>query len=128
MKLIFILLFSFQLSWAQDMLSGRGKFSAQDDDNQSFIRTELITSAIFDVADKQLKNLNLDAKLFWERFEERFNDHFNKIRAALISAAGLKEEDPVPSELRDKIRIRRITERQNFLSLKNIHAKTRQTI
>ncbi len=77
MKLIAtLILFLTTQVFAQSIVSGEGRFYAADDDSLTFVKTQLHYQAVRDIISKELKNLGLDEKVFWQKYDEKFKDSF----------------------------------------------------
>ncbi|MBT3983946.1 MAG: hypothetical protein HOE90_21500 [Bacteriovoracaceae bacterium] len=76
--------------WAQkaqkkrgDFILGEGKFYAQSDDSLSFIKSGLINNAFKDIITKKLTLAGMDSELFWNKFNEKFEESFNLVKERL---------------------------------------------
>lgn len=69
---------------AQDMIEGEGRFQSTQDDSLTFVRNQLLYQAYRDVLSKEMKSLGLDARAFWQKYEERFQNSFDTVRGELV--------------------------------------------
>jgi hypothetical protein len=91
MKWIFCLLFLFNFSLnAQDkFIEAEGKFWANDDDNPVFIKNQLLHQGFIEVLSIELKNIGLDAQLFWQKFDQSFETSFRSQEEELAKKHGM---------------------------------------
>tara|TARA_R110000868_G_scaffold80095_3_gene227777 strand:- start:7102 stop:8481 length:1380 start_codon:yes stop_codon:yes gene_type:complete len=82
---------------AQSTISGEGRFYAGDDDSLGFVKNQLHYQAVRDVISKELKNMGLDDKVFWQRYESKFGEYFQNIEKQLkekyVDASGEVPKD-----------------------------------
>jgi hypothetical protein len=81
MKLVLLaisILLSFNIYAAKDekFFEGSAKFLAQDEDTVEKVKKQLLHLAFRDVITKQLQDLGLDVSLFWQRFDEEFEEKY----------------------------------------------------
>ncbi len=60
-----------------DTINGEGHFFAHESDSLSFIKNQLTYHAFSDVFTKALTNLKLDSKLFWSKYNAKFENLIN---------------------------------------------------
>lgn len=73
-------------------LDGEGRFYANEGDSLNFIKDQLLYSATRQVLTQEMKKLNLNSDLFWEKFDEKFNLYFESIQENLHKKFKMDEE------------------------------------
>tara|TARA_R110002072_G_scaffold64203_2_gene159248 strand:+ start:91094 stop:92461 length:1368 start_codon:yes stop_codon:yes gene_type:complete len=92
-KLITISIFLFfQLQINGKVIEGEGRFYSHDEDGLNFVQKQLLASAYKDVISKELKNMGLDEKAFWESYETKFEEYFTPILNNMKEKYGIDVE------------------------------------
>jgi hypothetical protein len=106
-------------------ITGEGRFYSQEGDALSFINQQLLNSAVKDIVSKELAGMGLDAKLFWEKYNLKFDEYMSDIETELKQEFGMADETKKISakkrELYQKtLRKRRLNIRTKFGRLNRI--------
>ena len=115
--LVFFILFATCLygqSNRSQYINGEGHFTSEEGDSLNFIRNQLLSSAFKDILSKELKNLGLDADLFWLRYDQKFNQSFEPTKEKLEKQYGAQKR----KEFKKALRIKRRVAQRNYA---NIH-------
>ena len=80
------------LALANDYIEGEGRFYAGDDDSLAFVKSQLISNAFQDVISKELASMGLDANLFWNKWNARFDSYFTPVQEQLREKYKLDEQ------------------------------------
>lgn len=75
-----------------ETVRGDGRFYTRDDDSITFINEQLRASAYRDVLTKEFKQLGLDSDKFWQKYEEKFQEYFVKVKESLMQKHEVTEE------------------------------------
>lgn len=83
-----VLIFLVKINVAQSApanayIEGEGRFYANEDDSLDFVKKQLLFSAFQDVLSKELSIMGLESGLFWQKFDERFEEYFKPIQEGL---------------------------------------------
>lgn len=128
-KWIFLLLcvVNFQISSAASggHIDGEGRFYSLEDDSLTFVKKVLLYNAFKDVIGKELKNIGLDDALFWQKYDEKFDDYFLPIQEKLKTDYGIKEGEEISAKKRDEFEK---ALREKKLSLKSRFGRISQVI
>lgn len=81
--LIFFTNWAYAQAGSNGYITGEGQFYSQEDDSQDFVKRQLLFNAFKDVISKELASMGLDEKLFWDKFDTKFENYF----------VGIKEEE-----------------------------------
>jgi len=98
-KLIILISLLFTTGLIQDVgaqvstINGNGRFYSKDDDSLSFIKNQLLSNAFRDVFTKEMKGLGLDTDKFWRRYEEKFQEYFDKVKIGLMAKYEVTKEN-----------------------------------
>ncbi len=94
-KLIILiaLTLSINVSAQVSSVDGDGRFYSRDDDSLAFIKSQLLTNAFRDIFTKEMKEMGLDTDKFWRRYEEKFQEYFDKVKTGLMTKYGVTEEN-----------------------------------
>ena len=123
-------IFALSLLASTKEIVGEGRFMAEDDDNLTFVKKILLSSAFEDIVTKELNSLGLNSKLFWRQFNEQFEKSFASVdqelkkkyqidqptsaaTAALTDEQKKKNQDDFKQEYRQK----RLLARTRFANL-----------
>ncbi len=82
-KFIILSLICINSIFANSYLDGEGRFYAHEGDSLNFIKGQLLYSATRQVLTQEMKKLNLNSELFWEKFDEKFNTYFESVQENL---------------------------------------------
>lgn len=77
---------------AADYINGEGRFYAADDDSLAFVKSQLTANAFQDVISKELSQMGLDANLFWNKWNSRFEAYIQGTVDALKKKYGVEGE------------------------------------
>ena len=116
MRVVFIL----SLIWpflelalgADKYIDGEGYFYSKDTDSASFVREQLRYSAFKNVIGKGLKLSGLDSKLFWSRYQEKFEVWFAPVKEKLDQR--LKSKKINAQEYRETLRSKKLSSMVKF--------------
>ena len=102
---------------ANTFVDGEGHFFAKDADSLSFVKKQLLSSAFRNVMTKELEGMGLDAKLFWQQYDKKFDEYFESIKQSLVDK--YKPEDPNTSQVQkgryqDALRTRRLNAKATY--------------
>lgn len=90
-KLVFFTVFIFSSFSFAETYIGEGRFYSQKEDSQAFVKQQLLYLAFRDILSKELDKMGLNSKLFWEKYEERFDRSFESIDEELKKKYDLDE-------------------------------------
>lgn len=102
---------------AQDMIEGEGRFQSTQDDSLTFVRNQLLYQAYRDVLSKEMQSLGLDARAFWQKYEERFQNSFDTVRGELVEKHKIADGSTSAREKMDyekELRSRELNARSRF--------------
>ncbi len=125
-KVVLTLFFTlfFNLSFAAKSLQAESKFLSKDEDSLSFVKKQLINNAFKLVIDKKLKEMNLDARTFWQNYNSKFEEHFKTIRDALrLKYQKDPEKDLEREQIEEyekKLRVKRLKSKASFGRLSRV--------
>lgn len=91
-KLCVLLLCMGQAVSANEYINGEGRFYAADDDSLAFVKNQLTANAFQDVISKELSQMGLDASLFWNKWNSRFEAYLQGTVDALKKKYGVEDE------------------------------------
>ncbi len=102
---------------AATFVDGEGHFYAKDSDSLSFVKKQLLSSAFRNVMTKELEGMGLDAKLFWQQYDKKFDEYFESIKQSLKEK--YKIDDPNTSQVKrgnyqDALRTRRLNAKATY--------------
>lgn len=106
-------------------IDGEGRFYSLEDDSLAFVKRVLLYNAFKDVIGKELKNIGLDDALFWQKYDERFDEYFLPIADKLKADYGIKDGEDVPAKKRDEFEK---ALREKKLSLKSRFGRINQVV
>lgn len=92
MKLHFLLVLLLSGQVLAKFVDGEGRFYSKDEDKVSFIKNQLLSNSFNDVVSKELKAMGLDADLFWQNFDKKFEEYFHPIQENLKEKYGIGVE------------------------------------
>lgn len=78
---------------ASEYIGGEGRFYAADDDSLAFVKSQLTANAFQDVISKELAGMGLDANLFWNKWNSRFDSYLQGTVDALKKKYGVEDEN-----------------------------------
>lgn len=81
--LIFFFWIGLSTSFAQSAIEGEGKFFSKDEDSLVFIKQQLLYQSFRQIITKEMETLSLDAKVFWQRYDEQFEEYFKPVEEKL---------------------------------------------
>ena len=102
---------------------GEGRFYAADEDSLGFVKSQLHYQAVRDVITKELKAMGLDEKLFWQRYDERFNDYFKQVAEQVKSKYANDKGEIEPNkkvEYEKALRARRLSVLSRYGRLQSV--------
>lgn len=83
-RLISISLMLLSLSaFAQNYIQGEGRFTATNDDKLDFVKKQVTHQGFLDVISKELESMGLNKDLFWQKYNDKFNNTFDSIDNSL---------------------------------------------
>ena len=95
-KIIVLICLSILVGYSGDLtasyISGEGTFYSNDEDSLGFLKKQLLFNAFKDVISKEFNVVGLDAALFWEKFDNKFEEYFQPIKDKLEKEYKLDEE------------------------------------
>ncbi len=80
------------------------EFRAEKDDKPSFVKNQLLANSVRFAITTELDNLKLDSKMFWNNFDNNFNEYFKKIEDNLRNKFGIKDDLEIGKEKLDKFK------------------------
>ncbi len=124
MKIIATLvLFLTTQAFAQSLISGEGRFYAADEDSLTFVKNQLHYQAVRDIITKELKNLGLDEKVFWQKYDDKFKDSFasteNNLKEKFADESGSIPQEK-KSDFNKALRGKRLSSLSRFGRLQGI--------
>ncbi|GAB4014561.1 MAG: hypothetical protein Fur0010_12790 [Bdellovibrio sp.] len=78
----FFVLFSGNV-FAQSLIEGEGRFFSKDEDSLVFIKQQLLYQSFRQIVTKEMEALGLDTKVFWQKYEEQFENYFRPVEEKL---------------------------------------------
>jgi hypothetical protein len=125
MKWFFVFLFLFNLTvMAQEkFIEAEGKFWANDEDNPVFVKNQLLHQGFVEALTIELKNIGLDAQLFWQKFDQSFETSFRPQEEELAKKHGMNVKGKVEitedkkKAYNDELRKLKLEKKRNFGSL-----------
>lgn len=78
---------------ASNYIKGSGQFSSAEGDSLTFIKAQLLSKATKHIIDTELKAMGHDNELFWQAYNEKFDQYFEPILEKLKSRMGMNVED-----------------------------------
>ena len=72
-----------QISLAADAVTGKGTFVATNDDSLSFVNEQLKHEGFSDIIGKVLDEMGLNSQLFWQKYNEDFQQAFDRVDSVL---------------------------------------------
>jgi hypothetical protein len=123
-NILFITLLLCLYANAASSLVGKGQFETKEGDKISFVKRQLLFSAIKNVMDKEFERLNLDKEKFWLSYEEKFNEYFKKNDDNLKAKFKITEKTPI-DDRRYKLynkskRMKLLTSKRKFWGLSSL--------
>lgn len=126
-SLVFILFLmlgsvAFGSSQSEDLTKGEGRFFSVDGDSLTFIKSQLLYSAICDIMTKELTAMGLDTNYFWEMYEKSFEEYYRPIQADMMKKDGVDSVQKIDanSTLKKKYRSNKLTLKAKFGRLDRI--------
>ena len=122
---IIILLFFGQVLCAEGLdlsINGEGRFISEEGDSLPFIKEQLLYNAFQDVITRYLKTQGLDANLFWEKRDKRFDSFIKPIEKEIIEnyqTANIKPTDGKLT-LENQKRLKKLEKKASFGMLNRI--------
>lgn len=87
-----VMLVSFQAQAAK-YVKGNSHFSSVEGDSLVFIKAQLLSKARINIIDQELKKMGHDHLLFWQNYNEKFDQYFEPILDKLQKKMGMDAED-----------------------------------
>lgn len=106
-------------------ITGEGRFYAQDDDNLNFVKKQLLFNAYEDIITKQLKELGLDGKLFWQQFNDQFDRSFAPVEQELKVKYLIDQDTEEAKKLSENDKRKNLEEYNKTLRIKRLTLRTR---
>lgn len=104
-------------------VQGEGRFWASDDDSGAFIKDQLVHNAFENVISKELENMGLNKELFWQKYDEKFQNVVQGIEEKL-KAQYKAESEPLEGDrlksYNNALRDRKLKARKRFGKLDSI--------
>ena len=120
---LLILLFT-HLSIAQSQaVLGEGSFLAKNSDGLQFIKEQLIYEAMKDIITKELKTLNLNPELFWQKYNDSLDYSLKPVDESLKRRFGVgtsKENSKDLEKYTDAMRLKRLKARLKYSGLNGV--------
>lgn len=124
LRFIWLLLLISQVTFAQSSaVIGEGRFLAKDSDSLQFIKKQLIHEALKDVISKEIKQLNLNLELFWQKYNDSLDDSLKTVDESLKRRFGIgtdKENSKEVEKYTDALRSKRLSARLKFAGLNRV--------
>ena len=111
-----------QISLAADAVTGKGTFVATNDDSLSFVNEQLKHEGFSDIIGKVLDEMGLNSQLFWQKYNEDFQQAFDRVDSVLKQNYQV-EDNPSAGQLEDYKRVsrqRRLKLRRSFGGLDRV--------
>ncbi len=112
---------------SSDFIRGEGHFISRENDSLSFVKEQLLASAMRDVITKELAELGLSPDLFWQEFDAKFKKSFESKLIELREKHGIKEDEDIANldreayeAFNEELRVERLKARSNFASLNSV--------
>lgn len=122
-KFLFILILLISSLRAETYLDGEGRFYAQEGDSLNFVKGQLLYSATRQVLTQEMNKLSLNSKLFWEKFDEKFDKYFVSIQENLYQKFKMDQEK-VSAKQRQAyskaLRKKKLSVKQDYGNLKSL--------
>lgn len=119
------LVLSAQADTISDFIPGEGRFYAQDDDSLSFVKKLLLYNAFKDVISKEMGQEGLNSKLFWEKYNQKFETYFAPVEEGLRKKFKITtDSDAIKNnEFQKELRLKKLNLESSFGNLKSaIHS------
>lgn len=118
-KIILICIALIQFQAFSKVVEGEGRFYSQDEDSLNFIQKQLLSSAYKDVITKELTSMGLDAKSFWESYEQKFETYFEPIGKNLKEKYNIDVEGKKPDlkGYKKALRLKRLSLKSRYGAL-----------
>ncbi|MBC76319.1 MAG: hypothetical protein CME64_09915 [Halobacteriovoraceae bacterium] len=111
-----------QVSFAADAVTGKGSFVATSDDSLSFVNEQLKHEGFADIVGKVLDEMGLNSQLFWQKYNEDFDQAFERVESVLRQKYQM-DDNPSAKQVeafRRVARERRLKMRRNFGGLDRV--------
>jgi hypothetical protein len=120
--LLCLILMTGQMAFAQSKyVAGEGKFKADDGDSLSFIKKQLIHEAFIDVLSKEMDEMDMNKELFWQKFNESFDNMLAPADEALKKKYKIEDEKVDPKNKQRYVDALRLKKLKNRLRFGNLH-------
>jgi len=122
----FIFLILFLICWVGTVVAndtfpvdGEGKFYSRPSDSLTFVKRQLLASSIEDIYSKELKALGLNPELFWEKYNQKFEEYMQPIKESLqkkyeVEGDATKVDHHKKEAYEDALREKRLELRAKF--------------
>jgi hypothetical protein len=114
-KIIFLISLS---AFSSDYIEGNGTFISKDGDALGFVKKHLLDDAFKDVVLKELDNMGLNSKIFWDKIEEKFNKRYLPVKEQTEEKYSQLEQNVKNKEkLADELRMKSLNMRRSIIDL-----------
>ncbi len=103
-------------------IKGNGRFYALEDDNLSFVKSQLLFNAYQEVITKTLTQQGLNHELFWRNFDEKFEIFFQPIKEKLDEKYGIDKDNLNAADkeaYKKSLRSKRLSSKSTFMNLRS---------
>ena len=99
---------------------GEGRFYRRDGDSSAFVQKQLLYSAFRDAITKELNEMGLDSKRFWNNYEAKFEESFKSVGES-VRKGFVDKRGSLPRSARAKyekaLRLKRLSSKSTFGNL-----------
>lgn len=103
------------------LVEGKGSFLSVEDDSVSFVKGQLLRNAFDEIIKRDLTATGLDQQLFYDRYNQKFDEYFLPTEAKLREKYKIRADDNglANAEFQKELRSTRLTLRAKFGNLES---------
>jgi hypothetical protein len=123
-KNFFLILCFLNFSLFAQTTSYSGKFESKESDNQNFVKQQLLKDAFDQVISAEMKKLNMNPEIFWQKYNQAFNEHFSPLKEKLEKKYGIDGNKKTSAEnqkkFEEELRLLGLEEKENFGGIRKV--------